>query len=257
MPTAARRIAYGPDPAQFGELYLPDAADGLRGTVVVIHGGFWRAQYDCSLGRPLARDLAGRGYTAWNIEYRRVGNGGGWPATLVDVAAAVDQLAHLDVDTSRVVTVGHSAGGHLAVWAAGRHRLRPGDPGAQPTVEVGAAVAQAGVLDLATAARNRVGRGAVTDLLGARLDDEPRRWEVADPMAHLPIGVPVVCVHAPGDDDVPFAQSRAYVEQAVAAGDPARLLTAAGDHYSLIDPASSDWQLVLDVLPELAHGAAG
>ncbi len=113
---------YGPHPAQFGELTRPEGTS--RGTVVVIHGGFWRARYDLSLGRPLAADLAARGYTAWNLEYRRVGNGGGWPATFADVAAGIDLLADLDVDTCAVVAIGHSAGGHLAAWAAGRQRCR-------------------------------------------------------------------------------------------------------------------------------------
>ena len=120
---------YGSDPAQFGELWLPDG--GQLGTVVVLHGGFWQAAYDLSLGRPLAADLAARGYAAWNLEYRRVGGGGGWPATFEDVAAGIDLLAALPVETSRVVAVGHSAGGHLGVWAAGRAGLPDGAPGAR------------------------------------------------------------------------------------------------------------------------------
>ena len=91
---------YGADPAQFGELSLPDGRP--LGTVVVLHGGFWGARYDLSLGRPLAADLAARGYAAWNLEYRRSGNGGGWPATFEDVAAGIDLLATLPVDASRV-----------------------------------------------------------------------------------------------------------------------------------------------------------
>ena len=113
---------YGAGPAQFGELWLPEAA--VAGTVVVIHGGFWRARYDLSLGRPLAADLAARGYAAWNLEYRRALAGGGWPGTFEDVGAGIDLLATLPVDTSRVIAVGHSAGGHLAAWAAGRESCR-------------------------------------------------------------------------------------------------------------------------------------
>ena len=123
--------SYGPDPAQFGELWVP-RAPGHRGVVVILHGGFWQARYDLSLGRPLAADLAARGYAAWNLEYRRVSGGGGWPGTFGDVAAGIDLLATLPVDTSRVVVVGHSAGGHLAAWAAGRAKLPPGAPGGTP-----------------------------------------------------------------------------------------------------------------------------
>ena len=122
---------------------------------------------------PLARDLAARGIAAWNVEYRRVGQaGGGWPGTLDDVAAALDRLAEVDdVDTRRVVTCGHSAGGHLAVWLAARHRLAPGMPGAGPRVRPVAAIAQAGVLDLQRAHEEGLGDGAVAGLLGR--DDVP------------------------------------------------------------------------------------
>ena len=114
---------YGPDPAQFGELWLPRGTSAA--TVVIVHGGFWRARYDLSLGRPLAADLAARGYTVWNLEYRRVAAAGGWPATFEDIAAGIDLLAELPVDTARVAAIGHSAGGHLAAWAAGRSGLPP------------------------------------------------------------------------------------------------------------------------------------
>ena len=110
---------YGDDPSQFGVLY------GEGPVAVVIHGGFWKAEYGLDLNEALAEDLAERGWAAWNIEYRRLGNGGGVPETLDDVSAAIDKLAELDgVDLSRVVTIGHSAGGHLAAWAATREYPR-------------------------------------------------------------------------------------------------------------------------------------
>ena len=165
---------------------------------MIIHGGFWRAQYDLSLGRPLAADLAAHGFTCWNLEYRRVGDGGGWPATFADVAAGIDRLAGLDVDTSRVVAVGHSAGGQLAVWAAGRAKLPAGAPGAAPEVELAGVVSQAGVLDLATAARDGVGATAVPDLLGGSPAQVPERYALADPIQQVPLAAPVLCLHARG-----------------------------------------------------------
>lgn len=225
------RISYGDHPDQYGELWQP-AGSSQPGVLVVIHGGFWRARYDASLGRPLAADLAARGWVAWNIEYRRAGAGGGWPVTLDDVAAAVDHLAALDVDTSRVVAIGHSAGGQLAAWAAGRGDAR---------VPISGVVSQAGVLDLVTAARSGVGHTAVADLLGGLPDDVADRYAAADPMQHVPLPVPVVCVHARADDEVPFEMSERYV--AAAARADAQLVEAAGDHYTLIDPRSPDWQL--------------
>jgi acetyl esterase/lipase len=186
--------------------------------VAVIHGGFWRARYDLSLGRPLAADLAERGYVAWNLEYRRAKAGGGWPATFEDVAAGIDLLAALPVDTERVVAVGHSAGGHLAAWAAGRGKLPAGAPGANPQVNLTGVVAQAGVLALADCARERVGDTAALDLMGGSPDTLPEEYRLADPIAAVPLPVPVLCLHSRGDDNVPYSYSERYVAAATAAG---------------------------------------
>jgi len=233
--------SYGPEAAQFGELYRP-GTPVHAGVVVILHGGFWRARYDLDLGRPLAADLAAHGFTAWNVEYRRVAAGGGWPQTVDDVSAAIDHLATLEVDSSRVVAVGHSAGGHLAVWAAGRPDAR---------VPLAAAVSQAGVLDLEVAARTGVGQAAVPDLLGAEPDDAPERYTQADPIRHVPPPVPVLCVHARADDTVPYSQSVAYV---AAAGDRAVLREVPGDHFTVIDPTHESWRFVRDALPDLLGG---
>jgi len=252
-----RRHQYGQDPAQFGELWLPSGRQqpgGTRspaGTVVVIHGGFWRARYDLSFGRPLAADLARRGYTAWNLEYRRAGAGGGWPATFEDVAAGIDLLADLNVDTDRVAAVGHSAGGHLAAWAAGRPRLPDGTPGAKPRVALTAVVAQAGVLALADCARDGTGGTAALDLMGGGPDDLPGQYRLADPIAAVPAPAAVVCLHSRNDDEVPFGYSERYVEAAMRAGGTAVLHETHGDHYTLIDPATQDWQLAITALQSL------
>ncbi|HTR91033.1 MAG TPA: alpha/beta hydrolase [Trebonia sp.] len=243
---------YGDDPAQFGELWLPDGES--LGTVVVIHGGFWRARYDLSLGRPLAADLAKRGYAAWNLEYRRALAGGGWPGTFEDVAAGIDLLATLPVDTERVVAIGHSAGGHLAAWAAGRGKLPAGAPGASPKVAVTGVVAQAGVLALADCARERVGDRAAFDLMGGGPDKLPEEYRLADPIAAVPLPVPVLCLHSLGDENVPYSYSERYVAAATAAGGQASLRQQYGDHFTLIDPASHDWAQVIAALPGLLGG---
>ncbi len=247
---ASVRHDYGSDPSQFGELSRPKSAS-KPGTVVIIHGGFWRAQYNLSLGRPLAADLVRRGYTVWNLEYRRVGDGGGWTATFDDVAAGIDKLADLGVNTSHVVTIGHSAGGQLAVWAAARPKLPVGAPGARPTVTVRASVAQAGVLDLGRAARTGVGGAAVPDLLGGSPDEVSERYRLTDPIELLPILTPVLCVHSRADDSVPFAQSTAYVAAAKYLGSQASLSEVDGDHLDLIDPSSPAWKVVVQALPAL------
>jgi acetyl esterase/lipase len=240
---------YGPDPAQFGELWLPRSPSAA--TVVIVHGGFWRARYDLSLGRPLAADLVARGYVVWNLEYRRVGAAGGWPVTFEDIAAGIDLLAELPVDTARVAAIGHSAGGHLAAWAAGRSGLPAGAPGARPLVAVTAVISQAGVLALADCAREGVGGTAALDLMGGRPQDLPERYRVADPMTAVPVEAAVLCLHSRADEAVPFAYSERYVAAAAQAGGRARLHETDGDHFTLIDPRSADWRVAAGALPGL------
>lgn len=243
--------SYGPDPDQYAELHI--AERGQLGVAVVIHGGFWRAAYDASLGRPLASDLVERGWTTYNVEYRRVGKGGGWPTTLQDVADAIDLLSELDLDLSRVVAIGHSAGGHLATWAAGRTALPLAAPGSSPRVSLTGVVSQAGVLALRTGAAKGVGGTAIPDLLGGRPDEVPERYDWADPIARVPLPVPVVCVHSRADESVPIAQSEAYVAAARAAGGAAELVEFDGDHLAHVDPTSTAWAAVVAALPQFLN----
>lgn len=244
LPDPTRRT-YGADPSQYGELFLPRADP--RGVVVVIHGGFWRSEYSAAdLGTPLAEALAARGWAAWNLEYRRVGgglgSGGGTPATFDDVAAGIDLLAELDLDLdlSTVVTLGHSAGGHLATWAAAR-----GEHGWDVRVPVTHVISQAGVLDLRAADAEGLGGRAVRGLLGHPPTTADARF---DPAQQLPVDVPVWCVHARADANVPFSQSADYVERATAAGAQAELVEVDGDHFTVIDPASTAWARQLEIL---------
>jgi len=238
------RHAYGEDLSQFGELRLPDGP--VHGVVVVIHGGFWKAAYDLSLGTPPARDLTRRGWVTWNLEYRRVGNGGGVPTTLDDIAAGIDHLAELAAEgllppdsLHRVVTLGHSAGGHLATWAAGREA---------PGVPVTHVVSQAGVLDLAAAARDGLGGGAVEAFLGRAPGPDDA---AADPAQQLPLAVPVSCVHAPDDDVVPISQSRDYVDRATAAGATAELVEVTGGHFGVIEVDHPAWARIRELIDRL------
>ncbi|MBE2317334.1 alpha/beta hydrolase [Solirubrobacter sp. CPCC 204708] len=207
---------YGDDPSQYGVLY------GEGPVAVVIHGGFWKAQYGLDLMDDLCADLAARGWAAWNIEYRRLGNGGGVPETLDDVCAAIEFLEHLPVDRSRVVTIGHSAGGHLAAYAATR-------------VRVTGVVSQAGVLDLARARELRLSDGVVDRFLG----EHPT--SVASPIERLPLGVPTLLTHGGKDDIVPVEISQRFA----AASGAALIVEPDEDHFGHIDPDNPLWKAVL------------
>lgn len=242
-------IPYGDGAEQLAELWLPEGP-GPHPVVALVHGGFWRHRFRLDLMHALAADLRGRGLAVWNLEYRRAGSpGGGWPGTFEDAAAGFDALAAVAHDhrlsTGRVVVVGHSAGGHLALWLAARARLT-GGPGAAPRLVPALAVALAGVCDLAEAARRGVGEGAAVELMGAPLAARPAAWRHADPMAHLPLGVPQLLVHGTADQRVPFDLSERYWRAARAAGDGCELLRLEGvGHPELIDPRSEAWQLVV------------
>jgi acetyl esterase/lipase len=243
------RIPYGPRRSQAGDLWVPTQPTGDLPLVVLIHGGFWRAQFTKALMARLARAVVDQGWAAWNIEYRRIGplgGGGGWPQTFEDIADAVDHVATMSgIDAGRVVTCGHSAGGTLALWAAGRHRLPDGSPGSSVKVVVRGAVALAAVCDLAAAAASSVGGDAVARLLGSGSPPGPDRLAVTSPAALLPLGVPQTLIHGLEDTVVPPSMSETYAELAKAAGDEARYVPLSGvGHRELIDPRSPAWDAI-------------
>ena len=225
--------AYGRHPSQVGELFEPDGP--AVGVAVLLHGGFWRVRYDRHLMDDLCRDLAANGWRAWNLEYRRLGDGGGWPETSDDIAAGIASLGASDGPT---VAIGHSAGGHLALWAAAQGLVTH-------------AVSQAGVVDLHEADRLALSRNAARELLGCAPEENPERWRAASPAALAPLGVPQLLVHGEEDDEVPAAISRSYARQA---GGEAELRVLPGvGHYEHLDPRSSAWATVRDFLEALVR----
>jgi acetyl esterase/lipase len=249
---ADARIAYGSGPQQYGELWRPSGR-GPHPVAIVLHGGCWSAEYGEAHIRPVCAALAREGIAAWCLEYRRVGDeGGGWPGTLEDVARGADHLREIaaaqDLDLGRVIAVGHSAGGHLALWLAARHRLPATDAlrGANP-IALRGVVGLAAIPDLARAASAHVCGDAVTDLLGGSPSAEPARYAEASPLALLPLGVPQHLVHGRVDRIVPFVESERYVSAALAKGDDARLVPVdEAGHFDLIAPTatSSAWLAV-------------
>lgn len=255
-----RRYAYGTENSQFGDLYLPTSA-GPYPVVILLHGGFWRASYGLKLMHTLACDLALRGIAAWNVEYRRVGNaGGGWPGTLQDVAHAADFLCHIASDAAlnlnRVITVGHSAGGQLALWLATRARLPHQSQlsvSKTPLRLVGA-ISLAGASDLKLVWYHDLGQGAASAFLGGSPGTFPERYSLASPAALLPLGIPQVLVHGARDSLVPLMISQYYARQAALAGDPVKLVELSdADHFTLIDSTTTAWSRIIEEIQQLSR----
>jgi acetyl esterase/lipase len=215
----ASRHSYGPHASQFCELH--EAPEPV-GVAVLVHGGFWRARYGLDLERRLADDLVARGWTVWNVEYRRLGAGGGWPATYDDVRAAI---AALPLAAERVVAIGHSAGGQLAVRAAA-------------DVPLSGVVAQAGALDLYELWRLGTSDHVVQQFLGGSPDDVPERYEAAQPR---PPDAPLLLVHGALDEDVPPEISREF-------GKGELVMIEDEGHMEHLDPASRCWRAVIEWL---------
>ncbi len=254
-------VSYGKAHAQVAELWRPPNRDGDLPVVVLVHGGFWRQPYTKRLMHRLASAVVARGWVAYNIEYRRVGplGGGGWPETFDDVAAALGALRQVEgIDLHRVVACGHSAGGHLALWAA-TPRLTSGTAGPDPDrVAVCAVISLAGVVDLVEAARLGLGGGAVAALLGGGPEEVPERYALASPAAQLPLGIPQFLVHGTADATVPASLSADYVGRAVALGDDATFVPVEGaGHLDMIDSAGPAFAQVATVLARIASLPSG
>ncbi len=246
-PSGVARHRYGSHRDAFGDLYLPKTRP--RGTVVLLHGGFWLDSYDLELMEPIGRALAKDGWAAWNLEYRRLGSGGGWPATFEDVAAGIDKVADLDgLNQERVVLLGHSAGGHLAVWAASRD---DNTPGGSPAVKVRGAVSLSGVLDLTRGFRLDVGGGTIGQLMGGGPDQVPGHYRLGDPTLMVPAKSQVTAIRGRDDDVVPLRQTTSYVDAARTSGGEATYLPVPGDHFTIIDPKHESWSSTVTALTAL------
>ncbi|MCU1274798.1 MAG: hypothetical protein JWO48_2229 [Bryobacterales bacterium] len=256
-PPADVRLHYGSDPLQFGDLRVPKGA-GPHPAAIVIHGGFWRAKYNLEHAGHLCAALTRAGIATWNLEYRRIGNpGGGWPGTFKDVAMGADHLRNIagkhNLELGKVISLGHSAGGHLAVWLAARRRIPSGDVlASDDPMPLRGSISLAGVVDLRRGWELRLSDGAVGELMGGPPDKYPERYRTASPIELVPLGVAVRLLHGTEDSVVPIEISNGYQKAANRARDNARLVVLpGGDHFAVIDPRSKDWPAVENNVREL------
>jgi acetyl esterase/lipase len=263
LPPAGERITYGTAPQHFGELRVPKGK-GPFPVVMLIHGGCWLADFDYRYITRLSAALTAEGYATWTPEFRRIGDSsGGWPNTLLDVGAATDHLRALapkyHLDLHHVIALGHSSGGHLALWLAARHKLPQDSPlfSAKPIALAGV-IGLAAITDLTS---YRIGppdscHASVDQLLEGTPETQPQRYAQTSPLALLPLGVPQQFIDGSADRIVDPESVRAYVIAATKAGDHAELAMIAGDgHFDVVVAEREAWTQILVALKQLASAA--
>jgi acetyl esterase/lipase len=267
-PAADHRIHYGSGEFQFGDLRLPVGAKGAVPLVVFVHGGWWKSAYDLTHAGHLCAALKAAGVATWSIEYRRVGStGGGWPTTFQDVAAGYDYVATLaksyPLNLDRVVAMGHSAGGHLAFWLAGRHHVPDTSPIHLPLSKVAlhGVIALAGAVDLRftcdlsghlTFAHDK---HEVYSLMGGAPAEFEDRYRAGNPGDLLPLGVQQVLIQGTEDDQIPPELPGRWAEMARKQGDAVSVtLIPSADHFDVIDPQSKAWATVQSAVLAMLQG---
>ena len=266
-PSTDHRIPYGPGKLQFGDLRLPKLAAGERAPVLMfVHGGWWKAEYGLEYGGHLCAAMKASGFASWSIEYRRVGDaGGGWPGTFEDVAAGYDFLPTVartySLDLTRIVVAGHSAGGHLAFWLAGRHHL----PEAGPLSHLRQATPMAGVVALAGAVDLRLtidlagwftfahDKQEVITFMGASPEQAPDRYHAGDAGELVPLNVPQWLLQGSNDDQIPPQLPARWAERGRRMGETITVdMIPGADHFDVVDPESKAWPRVRDAIVKAA-----
>ncbi len=237
-----RNETYGPLDSQQGDLYLPKNTHPP--VICLLHGGFWQMPYGRDQMTAIAQDLAGRGFAIWNLEYRRLGTpSAGWPGTFEDVTKGIEHLVRfvengIDLDLTQVTVIGHSAGGHLALWFAAHHKEGQID-GKTKLIQITAVIGLAPLVDLIRAHDLGIGGNAIAQLLGGTPVEYPERYQEASPRALLPLGVPQLLLHGIADDEVPIEMTRTYSQAAKTAGDCVDFVELAEtSHMDYLEPQS-------------------
>lgn len=247
------RLSYGNHSEQFGELYLPETTD-IHPTIILIHGGCWQAQHDLAPLGQLSKALLGLGFAVWNIEFRRLGNGGGFPTTFEDVALAADYLNTIakkySLNQNKVTAMGHSAGGHLALWLAGRHHL-PNDSQlfSQSALKLERVISLAGIPDLVEGVHQEICRGACQDLVGGLPSEIPEHYRLASPHHLLPFNIPHWHLVGELDPIVPVNYLKPFIQQAKQQDSQATLQVIPEiGHFEMVMPDTASWKAIKEAL---------
>ncbi len=257
---ADHRIAYGDHPMQFGDLRIPEG-EGPWPVAILIHGGCWLDIATLQYFDRVAEAVTDMGIVTWNIEYRPVNvEGGGWPNTFLDVGQAVDKLrdiaAEHDLGMERVITLGHSAGGHLALWAAGRSRIpESSELYVEDPLPIGGTVSLAGVPELRRFRQldpSPCGEATIDRLMGGGPRDFPGRYLAGSPFQMLPLNVAQRHITGRNDEIVPFRQVSPYNYESQSAGDDSELVVVPGaGHWDVVWPGSDAWASVEEAIRSL------
>lgn len=250
------------DDQNWADLFLPPGEHeaGDVPLVVLIHGGAWKSEIGADVFVTFARRLAERGLAVYNVEYRRVGAGGGWPTTFADVAAALDYIPKVkkavpSLNIDDVVVAGHSAGGQLSMWAGTRHKLENDDVGSKPTFQPKRVISLSGPIDMRTAVR--MGDKNIVEALSGGPDEVPDRYAEVDPIQNIDPSIPVIAMNGDKDRIVPAVLSQNYVRAARAQGAKADMVLMRGiNHVQIVDPGNPQFVTVLETISRSAHDAA-
>lgn len=247
------RLSYGKHSEQFGELYLPKE-NGPHPTIILIHGGCWQAQYSLSTLAQLSKALTKLGYAVWNVEFRRLGNGGGFPTTFEDIALSADFLNTMaekyTLDLSSLTAMGHSAGGHLALWLAGRHHLpRNSALFSDSAITIQRVISLAGIPDLVAGVEQNICRGACQDLVGGLPNEVPEQYQQASPHYLLPLNIPHWHLVGALDPLVPASYIEPFIQKAKLQDNNVNFKVIPNiGHFEMVMPDTTSWKFIKEAL---------